>query len=73
MVRNGTPLGSRVVHGVTGHLPSCIWNLRVFLDDATGVSVPHRVVTSSSGLHSKRCLDFGTYLEWTGKSVSFRM
>ena len=56
VLRNGTPLSSRVVHGVTGHLSSCIWNLWVFLDDATGMSVPHRVMTSSTRLHSKWCL-----------------
>ena len=69
----GTPLASRVVHGVTGHLLSCIWNLRLFLDDATGMSVPLRVMTSSSGLHLKRCPGIGTFLEWTGKSVSLGM
>ena len=37
------------------------------------MSVCLRVVTSSSGLHSKRCLGIGTCLDWTGKSVSFRM
>ena len=26
-LRNGTPLASRVVHGVTGHVSSCVWNL----------------------------------------------
>ena len=56
VLRNGTLLSSRVVHRVTGHLSHCIWNLRVFQDDATGVSVPLRAVTSSTGLHSKRCL-----------------
>ena len=25
--RNGTQLASRVVHGVTGHVSSCVWNL----------------------------------------------
>ena len=25
--RNGTHLASRVVHGVTGHVSSCVWNL----------------------------------------------
>ena len=69
--RNGTLLASRVVHGVKSHLSSCIWNLQLFPDDATGVSVPLRVVTSSSGLHSKRCPGIRTYLEWTGKSVCF--
>ena len=73
VLRNGTPLASRVVHGVTGHLSSCIWNLQLFPDDVNGESVPLRVMTSSSGLHSRRCPGIGNYLEWTGKSVSFRM
>ena len=68
-----TPLDSRVGHGVTGHLSSCIWNLRLFLDDATGVSVPLHAVTSFSGLHSKRCPGIRTFFECTGKSVSFGM
>ena len=68
-----TSLASRVVHGVTGHLSSCIWNLWLFQYDVTGVSVPLRVVTSSSGLHSKRFPGIGTFLEWTRKSVSFGM
>ena len=34
--RNGTPLASLVVHGVTGHLLRCMWNLWVFPDDAWG-------------------------------------
>ena len=70
MLRNATPLASRVVQGVTGHLSSCIWNLMLFPDDATGVSVPLRVVTSSSGLHWKKYSGIGTYLEWMEKSVS---
>ena len=36
VLRNGTPLSSRVVHAVTGHLSSCICNLWVFLDNALG-------------------------------------
>ena len=59
----GTQLASGFVHRVTGHLSHCIWNLQVFQDDATGVSVSLRVVISSSGLHSKRCLGIGTFLE----------
>ena len=59
LLRNGTPLASRVVHWVTTHLLSCIGNLRVFPDDATGVLVPLRVVTSSTGLHSKSCPGIG--------------
>ena len=33
-VMNGTPLGSRVVRGISGPLSICVWNLLVFLDDA---------------------------------------
>ena len=32
-LRNGTPLASRVVHGVSGPLSNCVWNLQVFPDD----------------------------------------
>ena len=35
-LRNGTPLASRVVHGVSGPLSNCVWNLQVFADDAWG-------------------------------------
>ena len=35
-----SPLACRVVHGVTDHLLNCVCNLRVFLDDARGVSAP---------------------------------
>ena len=58
-LRNGTLLSSRVVHGVTAQLSCCIWNLRVFLDNTTGVSMPLGVVTSSTGLHLKRCPGIG--------------
>ena len=37
---NGTLLASRVVHGVTGHLSSCMWNLRFYPDDAWVFSTP---------------------------------
>ena len=54
-------------------MSSCIWNMRLFLEDATRVSVPFPVVTSSLGLLSKRCPGIRTYVEWMGKSVSFGM
>ena len=73
LLRQGNPLASGVVLWVSGHLWSCIWNLRLFPDDATGVSVPLHVVAASPGLHSKRFPGIRTYFEWTGKSVSFRM
>ena len=53
-LRHGTPLASRGVHGVRGHLSSCIWNLGVFPDDARGSHCPF-VLTSFTGLSSKRC------------------
>ena len=37
---NGTPLSSRVVHGMTGHLSSCMWNLRFLWTMHGGVSAP---------------------------------
>ena len=33
-LRKGTPLASRVVQGATGPSSSCVWNPRVFPDDA---------------------------------------
>ena len=66
-------LASLVVLGFTRHLSSCIWILWLFPDDATVVSVPLSIVTSSSGLHWKKCLGIGTYLGSTGISVSFGM
>ena len=78
VLRNGIPLASRVAHGVTAYLSSCIWNLWLFQDNAIGVSVPHSVVTSFSGLHSKRCPGIGLHSKrcpgiGKGKLVSFRM
>ena len=35
-LRKGTLLASRVVQGATGPSSSCVWNPRVFLDDARG-------------------------------------
>ena len=36
----GTPLASRVAQGVSGPSSSCVWNPRVFLDDARGWQCP---------------------------------
>ena len=44
--QNGTLLASRVVHGVIGHLSSCMWNLRFFPDIAQGCQCPFML-----GLH----------------------
>ena len=64
---------------------ACLWSsspgyrplVELYLEPApfsrqcNGGIIPLGVVTSSSGLHSKRCPGIGPYLEWTGKSVSF--
>ena len=39
-LRKGTPLASRVAQGVSGPSSSCVWNLRVFADDARGWQRP---------------------------------
>ena len=36
----GTPLASRVAQGVSGPTSSCVWNPRVFLDDARECQCP---------------------------------
>ena len=73
LCRNGSPLAFRVVHGMTGHLSRCAWNLRVFLDDAPGCQCPFVLC-----FHPQCCLRGGVrasgfYQEWTGKSGSFGM
>ena len=73
MWRKGTPLASRVFHGVTGHLLNCVWNLWVFLDDARGCQCPLVLC-----LHPQDCLRrgvqaSGSYQERSVKSGSSRM
>ena len=59
LLRNGTQLASRVLHGVTGHLSSCMWNLQGFSDDARGCQCPFVFCLQPQGCLSKRCLGFG--------------
>ena len=71
--RKGTPLASRVFHGVTGHLLNCVWNLWVFLDDARGCQCPLVLC-----LHPQDCLRIGvralgSYQERSVKSGSSGM
>ena len=73
VLRHGTPLAARVVHGVTGQLSSCIWNLRVFPDHARGCQCPFVF-----RLHPQCCIQrgvraLGSYQEWTGTSGTFGM
>ena len=71
--RNGTPLASRVVHGVTGHLWSCVWILWVLPDDARGCQCPFVLCLHSQDCLPKRVWLSSSYQEWTGKSGSFGM
>ena len=50
-LRKGTPLASLVAQGVSGPLSSCVWNLRVFPDDARVCQCPFVLC-----LHSQGCL-----------------
>ena len=70
-LRNGILLASRVVPGVSGPLSSCVYTLRVFLDDERGCQCPFVLC-----LHPQVCLRrgvraLGSYQERTGKSGSF--
>ena len=56
MLSYGNPFPSQVVNGVSGLLWSYIWNLWLFLEDATGVSVPLGVETQYSEFHSTQAL-----------------
>ena len=72
-LRHGIPLASRGVHGVIGHVSSCIWNLRIFPDDARGCQCPFVL-----GLHPQGCIRrgfraWGSFQERTVKSGSFGM
>ena len=50
-LRKGTPLASRVAQGVSGPSTSCVWNPRVFADDARGWQCPFVLC-----LHPQACL-----------------
>ena len=69
---HGTPLASRGVHGVTGQLSSCIWNLEVFPDDARGCQCPFVFRLHPQGCVQRGVRASGSCQEHTGKSGSFR-
>ena len=72
-LRKGTPLASRVVQGVSGPLSSCVWNLRVFPDDAQGCQCPFVLCLHPQGCLRRGVRASGSYQERTGKSGSFGM
>ena len=56
-LRKGTPLASRVAQVVSGPSSSCVWNPRVFADDAWGWQCPFVLC-----LHPQGCLRKGSAL-----------
>ena len=56
VLRHGIWLASRVGNGVSSLLSSWICNLQLFMEDATGVSVPLGVATQYSGFHLNQAL-----------------
>ena len=73
VLRHGTPLATRVVHGVKGHVFSCIWNLRVFPDDAWRCQCPFELRVDPQGCVGRGVRVSGSYQERTGKSWSLGM
>ena len=71
--RNGTLLVSGVVHGETGHLSSCVWNLWVFLDDERGSQCSFVLCLHSQGCLPRGIRASGFYQKWTVESGSFGM
>ena len=69
--RNGTTLASRVIHAVTGNLSNCVWNLRVFPDNARGCQCPFVLCLHSQGCLRRGVRASGSYQERTGKSGLF--
>ena len=57
----GPPLASRVAQGVSGPSSSCVWNPRVFADDARGWQCPFVLCIPPPGLPSKRGPGLGSF------------
>ena len=58
---------------MTGLLSSCVWNLRVFPDDAQGCRCPFLLCLHPQGCLPRGVWASGSYPERTGKSGSFGM
>ena len=70
---NVSPLASRVVHGVTGHLSSCMWILSFYPDDAWGCQYPFVLVLRPQVCLRRGVPSSGSYQERIGKTGSFCM
>ena len=72
-LRKGTPLASLVAQGVSGPLSSCVWNLRVFPDDARGCQCPFVLCLHPQGCLRRGVRASGPSQERTGESGAFGM
>ena len=72
-LREGSPLASRGVQEVSGPLSSCVWNLRVFPEDARGCQCPFVLCLHPQGYLRRGVRASGSYPERTGKSGSIGM
>ena len=73
LLRNGPSFAFRVVYRVTGHLSKCLWDLRVFLDDARGCQCPFILCLHPQVFLQRGVLASGSFQEWTVKLGSFDM
>ena len=67
-LRKETPLASRVVQGDSGPSPSCVWNPRVFADDARGWQCPFVLCLHPQGCLRRGVRASGPSQERTGES-----
>ena len=67
-LRKGAPLASRVVQWVSGPSLSCVWNLRVFPDDAWECQCPFVLCLPPQVCLRRGVQASGSSQEWTGKS-----
>ena len=63
LLRNGPSFAFRVVYRVTGHLSKCLWDLRVFLDDARWCQCPFVLCLLPQGCLSRGVRASGSYQE----------
>ena len=70
-LRKGTPLASRVARGVSGPSSSCVWNPRVFADDARGWQCPFLLCLHPQGCLRRGVRASGPSQERTGESGAF--
>ena len=70
-LRKGTPLASRVAQGVSGPSSSCVWNPRVFADDARGWQCPFVLCLPPQGCLRRGVRASGPSQGRTGESGAF--